>query len=174
MKLPKILLATFAFSIGAFAQENTAKLTLAREAIAAMHVDKMFDAMAAQMKQMTAQMVNDKLPPQATPEERKILEEFQGKTMDLSMELAKGMIAKMDQVYADIYSEAELQAMITFFKSPEGQSMLEKQPQVMQRIMPLVQSMQRDLAPKIQPLIDEMKVKLQAARAAEPAAPENP
>jgi uncharacterized protein len=155
MKITRLLFVLLTMAPGAFAQENPAKLALAREAIAAMQVDKMFDGIAAQMKQMAAQMAV--LPPDATPEQRKKAEELQGKIMDISMGAAKGMIAKMDQIYADVYSEAELKAMRSFFTSPEGQSMLAKQPQVMARIMPLVQEMQRDLMPKIKQLGEEAK-----------------
>jgi len=176
MKITRLLLALIALTSTALAQQDPdpAKLTLAREAIAAMKIDKMFDGMAAQMKQMAMKMTSDMLPAEATAEDRKIVEEFQGKVMDLSMESAKDIIVQMDQVYADVYSVAELQAMITFFKSPEGQSMLAKQPQVMQRIMPFAQSMQRDLMPKIEQLTKEMKAKLELIHPTTPATPANP
>lgn len=150
-----LLLAVLAFSPAAFAQDNAAKLALAREAIAAMQADKMFDGMAAQMKQMAAQF--SPLPADATQEQRQKAEELQGKIMDLSMNEAKAMIGKMDAIYAAVYSEAELRAMLTFFKSPEGQSMMAKQPQVMAQIMPLMQEMQQNLMPKMQKLIQEAK-----------------
>lgn len=166
MKLLRYLAVLAAFATGAFAQDNnTAKLALAREAIAAMQADKLFDNMMAQMKQMVIQMSARNTPPDTTPEQRKILEDFQNKAMDLSLGAAKGMIGQMDQLYADVYSEAELKAMIAFFKSPEGQSMLAKQPQVMQRVMPLVQSMQRDLMPKLQQLAEQSKSELKATLA---------
>ena len=104
-------------------QTDAAKLALARDTITAMQVEKMFDGMAVQMKQMAAQMAQ--LPTEATPEQRAAAEALQGKVMDLVMASAKGTIAKMDQIYADVYSEAELKAMKTFFSSPEGRSMQE-------------------------------------------------
>jgi uncharacterized protein len=155
MKITRLVLMLLALSTGVFAQENPAKLALAREAIAAMQVDKMFEGMAAQMKQMAARTAP--LSADATPEQRKQAEELQGKIMDLSMNATKEVIAKMDQIYADIYSEAELKAMKVFFLSPEGRSMLAKQPQVMAQIMPLMQEMQRDLMPKIQQLVEQSK-----------------
>ena len=157
-----LLLALLALTTGLFAQDknaaapaNTAKQALAREVIAAMHADKMFDGMAAQMKQMATQMAA--LPAEATPEQRQKFEEFQGKIMDLSMASAKDLLLMMDVIYADVYSEEELLAMKSFFASPEGQSMLTKQPQIMAKIMPLVQEMQRDLLPKIKQLVEETK-----------------
>jgi hypothetical protein len=154
MKNTRLVLVLLALVTSAVAQDNP-KLALARQAIAAMQADKMFDNMAGQMKQMAMQMAG--VPPGATPEQRKQTEELQGRIMELSMNAAKGMIAKMDQIYADVYSEAELHAMIAFFNSPEGQSMMAKQPQVMAQLMPLMQGMQRELMPKIQQLVEESK-----------------
>ncbi len=163
MKKSLLLIAVLALSPAAFADDNAAKLALAREAISAMQADKMFDGMAAQMKQMAAQQT--RLPASATPEQIKQAEELQGKILDLSMSEAKAMIGKMDAIYASVYSEAELKAMVAFFKSPEGQSMMAKQPQVMAQMMPLIQGMQQGLMPKIQKLVEESKA------AAKPAAP---
>ena len=92
------------------------------------------------------------IPPDATPEQRAQAEKMQADLAQLSTDAAKKMISQMDQVYADVYSETELTAMKTFFSSPEGQSMLAKQPQIVQRIMPLMQQMQQELGPKIQAL----------------------
>lgn len=173
MKTTRLILTLLALSTGAIAQDNNAaKLALARETISAMKADKMIDAMTAQMKQMAAQMAATNMPAEATPAQRKIIDNFQGKIMDLSMEMAKSMITQMDQVYADVFSEAELKAMTVFFKSPEGESMMAKQPQVMQRVMPLVQGLQRELMPKMQQLTEELKTQLEAAKPAPaPTAP---
>jgi hypothetical protein len=155
MKKSLLLIAVLALSPAAFAEDNAAKLALAREAISAMQADKMFDGMAAQMKQMASQQT--RLPATATAEQIKQAEELQGKILDLSMSEAKAMIGKMDAIYASVYSEAELKAMVAFFKSSEGQSMMAKQPQVMAQMMPLVQGMQQNLMPKIQKLVEEAR-----------------
>ena len=157
-----LLLALLALTTGALAQDkstaapaNAAKQALAREVIAAMHADKMFDGMAAQMKQMAVQMAA--VPAGVTPEQRQKFEVLQGRIMDLSMKSAKDILLMMDVVYADVYNEEELLAMKSFFGSPAGQSMLAKQPQIMAKLMPLMQEMQRDLFPKVKQLIDESK-----------------
>jgi len=165
MKKPLLLLAILALVTGAVAQENPATLALAREVISIMKADQMFDNMAAQMKQMASQVATP--PPGATPEQMKQSTELQGKIMDLSMAAAKGMIAKMDHLYAEVYNETELKAMKEFFSSSAGQSMLAKQPQVMGKLMPLVQEMQRELMPKIKQLVDEAKAKQAAAKPAD-------
>lgn len=179
MKKPLLLLALLALPMGALAQDNAAapadaaKLALAREVIIASQMDKMFDSMAGQMKQMFGQMTQ--LPANATPEQREAFATFQGKVMDLSMGMAKDLVANADLIYAKVYSEAELHAIKAFFLSPEGQSMIAKQPQIMALLMPIVQDMQRMLLPRLKALADEfkadMKAKAEAAKAAEiPAA----
>jgi hypothetical protein len=155
MKKIALLLALVAFSTGLFAQDNTAKLALAREVIAALQADKMIDGMLAQMKQMAVQSAA--FPANATPEQKAKAEKLQSDIIELSMGAAKKMIGQMDQLYAEIYTDAELKAMKAFFLSDEGRSMIAKQPQVMGRIMPLVQQMQQELSPQIQAMIQAAK-----------------
>lgn len=152
MKPTKVLLTLLALSSSSFAQDTSPKLRIAREVISAMQSDKMFEGVAAQMKQMA---IVAKSPAADTPEQRKKDEVLQGKIMDLSLNFAKEMMSKMDQIYADVYTEAELNAMKAFFTSPEGRAMSAKQPAVMAQMMPLVQEMQRELAPKITALIKD-------------------
>ena len=79
-------------------------------------------------------------------------EKLQSEVLELSMAAAKKMIGQMDQLYAEVYSAAELRAMKAFLSADEGRSMLAKQPQVMQRMMPMMQQMQQELMPQVQAL----------------------
>ena len=47
--------------------------------------------------------------------------------------------------------------------------MLQKQPQVMQRMMPLVQGMQKELVPKIQEIVEKAQAEAAATTATTPA-----
>jgi len=152
MKTTHIIVLLLALNTAAFAQNPTPKLQLAREVIAATQADKMFDGMALQIKQMASQMApNSGL----TPEQQQKNEALQAKITDLTMSFGKEILSKMDQIYADVYSEAELNAMKSFFTSPEGKSMTAKQPAVMAHIMPLVIEFQQSLEPKIKKIIEE-------------------
>ncbi len=146
------------------AEDSAAKLALAHEAISAMQADKIFDGMSGQIKQMAMQIAP--LPEGTSPEAKKQFDDYMTKVMDLTMGEMKGMIAKMDSVYAEVFTEAELKAITAFYKSPEGQSMIAKQPQVMAHLMPMVQNMQQTLVPKLEALAEEFKNKLPAPAAA--------
>lgn len=148
---------------------DPAQVELARQVIKSMHADRMFDQMSAQMQRMAAQSMNLNTA-NLTPEQRAAAAKVSSQIMALSMDAAKGMLAQMDVVYAEVYSPAELKAMKAFFDSPEGVSMVEKQPQIMQKLMPSITAMQRDLIPKIQKIVQDARTDASAAAPAAPAA----
>jgi hypothetical protein len=151
-----------------------AQLELAREVIKATQFDRMFDQMGAQMQKIAASQLNVSSP-NLTAEQKEAHGKIMGQVMSISMEAAKQMLAKVDTIYAEVYSEAELKAMLAFFASPEGQSMLQKQPQIMQHMMPLIQEMQKEIGPKIQAIVQKAKADAEAEAAkAEPTAPVAP
>jgi hypothetical protein len=146
-----------------------ANIDLAHQVIKAMHADRMFDQMSAQMQQMAAQSINLNSA-NLTPQQKALAQKMSSQIMALSMEAAKGLLSKMDVIYAEVYSESELKAMKAFFESREGMSMLQKQPQIMQKLMPYVQTMQRDLGPKIQAIIQDARAEARAQATAAPQA----
>lgn len=151
-----------------------AQLELAREVIKATQFDRMFDQMGAQMQKIAAQQLNVSSP-EATAAQKEAAGKVMSEVMTISMEAAKQMLAKVDTIYAEVYSEAELKAMLAFFASPEGQSMLQKQPQIMQHMMPLIQEMQKEIGPKIQAIVQKAKADVEAEKAkAEPTVPAAP
>ncbi len=150
---------------------TTAQIELAGKVIKATQFDRIFDQMGVQMQQMAAQSMNLSNP-NLTPAQKESATKLMGEVMKLSMDAAKSMLSKIDVIYAEVYSEAELKAMLAFFESSEGKSMLQKQPQIMQRMMPLIQDMQKDLVPKIQKITEKAKADADAAApATAPALP---
>ena|ERR1700678_293665 len=146
------------------AEPDPAKIELAHQVIKAMHADRMFDQMSSQIQQMAAQAVNMNSA-NMNPEQKAIATKASSQVMALSMDLAKGLLGKMDLIYAEVYSDAELKAMKAFFESPEGSSMMQKQPQIMQKLLPYAQGMQKELGPKIQKIAEDARAEEQAAAA---------
>jgi hypothetical protein len=161
-------------------EPNAERLALARDVISLSQADRMINNIVPQVQQMTTQMAAPMLD-KLTPEQRAKVEAGQKKVIELSMDAARQMIAKMDSVYADVYSADELKAIKAFYSTVEGKSMIEKMPQVMQKMMPLMQQMQAELMPKIQGAMAELQQELQppappvpAAAAGVPAAADAP
>ncbi len=151
--------------VAAPAAPDAAKLVLAHDVIKATQADRMIDGISAQIKQMTMAQTARMLPPEATEEQKAKALAVQGEIMDLAMAATKDMIGKLDGIYADVYSTGELEALKAFFTSAEGRSMIEKQPVLMQKMMPLMQQMQAELMPKINEIIGRAKAELTPPKA---------
>jgi hypothetical protein len=108
-------------------------------------------------------------------EQVKAMQAAQLKTMDLSDErraqftemqerltaLVADHLSKAEpelvKIYADTYTEEELDAILAFYKSPAGKAMLEKMPVVMKRSTPVMMKMMTDLQPEMNKIMDEIK-----------------
>jgi len=168
MKKLLSLLTVLACAItNAVAEEaSAAKLALARDAIAAMQVDKILQSMTDQINEVAAQQVQ--LPETATSEQRQQFDVFMAKVTALARNEVGAVFGKLDAIYANVYTEAELKAIVGFFNSPEGKSVLAKQPEVMSQLMPLMQEMQESLMPKLQKLGEDLEAQVKAGPPAPP------
>lgn len=71
----------------------------------------------------------------------------------------------MTKLYADNFTEEELAASLAFYKTPAGQAMLTKLPQVMGQSMMVVQQQMGDLNPEIRRIVTEVMAKYPAPKA---------
>ena len=77
--------------------------------------------------------------------------------------------AQISAIYADVFTEEELQGAIDFFKTPAGQAFVNKQAQVAERSMQLNQQFMMKVMPRLQAAMAELRAKHAPAPA--PAAP---
>ena len=59
------------------------------------------------------------------------------------------------KLFVDIYTIDELKGLVQFYKSPAGQSLIKKQPIIMQKSMMISQSKIQKLIPKLKKMTDE-------------------
>jgi hypothetical protein len=59
------------------------------------------------------------------------------------------------KVFAETFTEEELDGMLSFYKSPAGKAMMEKMPQMMARMMPLMQQWMADMKPDLDKIMAE-------------------
>ncbi len=100
------------------------------------------------------------------------LEAHQNKVMDAlaeAMDIPK-LKTEVAQIYSEIFSKAELQAMSAFHSTPAGQAMIDKQPDIQARMQSLIMPRMMAAMPKIQEMgkqfAAEQKAKADAAKAA--------
>jgi len=111
----------------AAAQET--KLEKAREIFRVMQADTMIDQMLdAVFVQMGVSMKRShpNLPDKAL----KVIREEVGATLRQAM---PELVEQMAVVYGEVFTEQELDGILTFYRSPTGQSLLAKMPQTMGR-----------------------------------------
>lgn len=132
-KILTILALTCALSAPAMAhaEPSANALALTRRMVQAMHVEQTMapmirGIMQQQMDMIVAQRQN--LTEQQKTLLSGALSEAVGEMMDAG--LMSKVMDKLIPAYAEVYSEEELQGMLTFYESPVGQSVLRKMPQL--------------------------------------------
>jgi len=121
------------------------------------NVDRMMSQMTDQMKAMTSAQFNGM---NLSAEDRKASQEMQDRIVALIVERWGKMKPMLVKAYADTYTEEEVDGILTFYRSPAGQAMLQKMPALMQRSMALGQQMIAELMPEIQKMTAEAAEKL--------------
>ena len=59
------------------------------------------------------------------------------------------------QIYAEVYTDEELDGILAFYRSPAGHAMIEKMPQLMSRTMAVAQKLMGDIQPEIEKMVKE-------------------
>ncbi|MGI4854606.1 MAG: DUF2059 domain-containing protein [Janthinobacterium lividum] len=107
-----------------------------------------------------------------TPEQTKLTADYQKQIHDIVMEEVGWVKIRpvIVQSYADSFTEPELDAILVFYKTPAGQAIIAKTPDLANKTMSTVQGRIKDMQPKLATLTQEYMTKLKAAApAAAPA-----
>ena len=146
--------------------KDAAKRAKVEELMATMHIDSMMDQMTAMAKAQVNQ-ATQALPGSdaLTPAQKQISADYQQKSMDLVMGTVsyKALEPEIVKLYVDTFTDEEIDGISTFYKSPTGQAMLKKSPQLMSAMMQFMQGKIADLQPKLKALTDQFAKDMAAA-----------
>jgi len=120
------------------------------------NTDRMIQQTFDQVKAMASTQFNQMDMPAG---EQKASREFEERILSLMQERFAKARPMLVKVYADTYTEEEVDGIVTFYKSPAGQAMLQKMPLLIQRSMAFSQQMVSDLMPEIQKMTKETAAK---------------
>lgn len=177
MKKLMILLMTMLFSLNAFSAETTTPPPTEasiKELLKVMQVQSILDGMRGQlqgaMKNAVQQVLQGK---PATPEQQQRIDKMSEKLVTLFKENMNWeyMEALYVRVYQQSFNQAEVNSMLKFYRSPEGQAVVKKMPLVTQSTMSEVQKQMGTIMPKMQQVMHEGMQEIQAAGNAAPATP---
>lgn len=127
-----------------------------------LNMDDNFDASMQQAIQMQSSMFDQM---NMTEEEKAVAKESMQGTINVTLEKfswenMKGMFV---DIYAEVFTAEELQGIIAFYESAEGQKFVEKQPQLVQVTMQKMQGLMAKLMPEIQKEMETTLKELQHA-----------
>lgn len=160
MKHKLLLLAGMLLCAGVSAvrADDASRMAKAEEFLRVSHTEQMLSqSMSTILNQTKSGAMQQMFGVTLTPEQTKESEELQGKlvailTSALSWEKLKPIYVKL---YADTYTEQEMDGIIAFYKSPAGEAMLAKTPEIMTKANGLVQQQMVTVMPEIQKLIKD-------------------
>ncbi len=138
-----------------------------RELLVAMESKNLLDGMWNQLDTMTkasAQRMLAGEPP--TPEQRKIIDDMQERTLALFREefTWESLEPVLIDTYVHTFTQHEIDGMLAFYKSDVGKAAIAKMPSAMQSSMQAVQARMAGLQVKLQQLQRDTYEKLQATR----------
>jgi hypothetical protein len=153
-----IILVSVAVGLPANAQDQS-KRALAEEMLNLMNMRQTLDQTTAMIKQFFVAQIRRANPAPADPAAQAKLTSDLEKIMDMVKQEASWDKMKGDyiSIYSEAFTEPELKDIVAFYKTPSGQALIKKQPQVMKRSLELSQKMMGRLLPKIKAMVDEMK-----------------
>jgi uncharacterized protein len=153
LSLAGILLCVAVSALHADEASKTAKV---EEFFRVSHTEQMLSqTMSMALNQTKSGVLQQMAGVHSTPEETKSLNDFQDKmsailTNALSWEKLKPIFVK---VYADAFTEEELDGLVAFYKSPAGQAMIAKTPSIMTKSNELIQQQMAPAMAEIQKLV---------------------
>lgn len=158
---------------------NRATLSDAQALLSKMRFDEMRERLLAQQKKaMVAMMDQVGAQNNRSGVNKEDLAAFQQKVMDEIMSAASSGDMKNDlaQIYSGVYTKDEMDGLSAFYSTPAGQALIEKQPEVQQKMQALMMPRMMAVMPKIQQMSRDFAAdqKAKAAVAAQTAAPMSP
>ena len=103
-----------------------------------------------------------------TAEQQAIIDEFPARLAPIMKEEMSWatMQPQMAALYSDVFTQEEIDGLISFYQSPTGRVMVSKMPQIMQKSMALTQQMMMQALPRVQAAMQDV---LKQARVQAPA-----
>ncbi|TAA26832.1 DUF2059 domain-containing protein [Pseudoxanthomonas winnipegensis] len=149
------------------APEAPASEASVRELLQVTDVRAMMRSMEDQVRATVGQSMQHAVQGQALNDAQRAILDRTGKQMvDVMLEQMRYDVMEPEYIrlYTESFSQADVDGMLAFYRSPAGQSMLKKMPGLMKNSMVLIQQRMQLLMPQIQKLQSEMVEQLRAAK----------
>ena len=146
--------------------DEASKRAKVEELFTVMRVSQMSEQIvAAVQKQMETSMHSMPGMEQLTPEQTRLVNEYEGKVMTLVNGTVSWKVLEPDMVnlYTSTYSESEIEGILAFYKGPVGQVVLAKSPELNQKSLQISRTRLATLQPKITEIMNDFTKQFAAA-----------
>jgi len=159
MRLRITLLLALLVCTGSVAHaDDAAKLAKAEEYFKLAKMDELIAQLMNQViEQSKSGMMQQIMGVKVSPEDQQRLDEFTDKVVKIisgamSWDKLEPQYAKL---YAEAYTEEQLDDIVAFYKSPTGQAMVEKNPTLIKKANAIVQKQMAEVTPEVQKLMQD-------------------
>lgn len=153
-----VIVVMCALAVPVARADDPSKTAKVQELFTTMHMDHMMDQMMESITTSLRQSLQT-IPgaDQMTAEQKKLVDDFLVRTLKVANDSVGWSALEPEYVklYANTYSEEEIDGILAFYKSPAGQAMLAKTPQLTTGSMQIVQTRIAEIQPKIKAMQDE-------------------
>jgi hypothetical protein len=164
MKIFAVLTLCLA-SWAADATDQAATVASVRDLLEANQTRKLVDGTFGQLDtMMQASMKRATGETAVKPGQQAVMDGMRAKLLKLIREEMKWEVLEPEfiEIYRTSFTEEEVVGMLDFYRSPAGQAMVAKMPQVMQQSLAMSQKHMAQMMPKLQQLQKETMEELQA------------
>lgn len=146
--------------------DEASKRAKAEQLFTLLRMDTMMDQLMGGVKRQV-QQITESMPgaDQATPEQKKQIVDFQQRVMDVVNQKIgwKALEPDFITLYASTYTEEELDGIVAFYKSPVGQRMIEKTPELTAKSTQITQQKMSELQPQLSQMVQDFMKQMAAA-----------
>jgi hypothetical protein len=178
-KATKVTLMADATNTGPAASASATPATVADATafLNKMNFEEMMDRIMVGVRRQQAgamgQMTRGALPPDADQETKDAFVAFQKKLVDAMMGDVTGASMKDEvaKIYSEVFSKEQMDALGAFYQTPTGAAMLDKQPEVSEKMNAIMMQRIMSNMPKVQQLSQEFRAEMKAKKAGDGATP---
>ena len=149
--------------------DDASKRTKVEQLLTIMKLNALPDQILGDVKNQTQTLSQRQFGPNPTPDQQKQVADFQTKITTLVSDSVGWKVMQPDfvKLYSDTYTEPEIDGILSFYKSPVGQSMLAKAPELSQKSQEIARQRMATIQPQLRQAVQDF---VKQAQASAPAA----
>jgi hypothetical protein len=166
LRTAPLLCLLAALSLPAARADEASRVAKARQMFELAHIDQLTTQMMNQVfEQLRGGMMQQIAGVQMNSQQQKVMDEFAARLQTLLTDSVGWKVLEPDfaKLYADTYTDEELDGILAFYRSPAGQAMVAKTPTLAAASAAISQKRVQSIAPRIRQLALQYQSEIERA-----------